>query len=562
MTNSITLFGSNNPDAIALSRLYDPDIHEPSDESKYVPTPHSLVIDDVNEETLGVLFYVESIHPVTHKSTLKPVRIMIDADQDGEADTTKILSYGNDRFMVYFDDRVEPTRLNIDAKLAIYGSANVEYRLTRKNMEGEDEIISVYLNSDEQISGNRIPLRPTPGNPAVKYLTDCHTLNTINDGEIIVLEVFDSVGVITAKVYLVAKRATILNDLNSSSSPIVDFYITSNQMANGGHYIYTTQDPESINLTGNVVFADGRFIQVAVNNDDCRVYGLEDLIPSFPGHKQPFLCKYFISRKQPAEGAIDNGKTRFVMAESFITIVSNQSAHEVKLSVIPVWNGAHNRYDLKFFAYTVLRDSVTDVTPHVTMIKEFVGDKFGETQEIEFEIDLQNLFGSEVSVMHTQKTWIKVSHYSFDGERYILADSENAYFVYGVEGSTIRRPVIHFDEVLEQYFIPTSVFENQEAFVDAFYTRANPLFDTSVTSEAYTPTHFTVRDIFSGNVLISDPIPVEEYSQAWNILDINNPSKLMNRNVIVEFLEKIEDSYRIIYGVPVDVYKSSTGYNT
>ena len=62
-------------------------------------------------------------------------------------------------------------------------------------------------------------------------------------------------------------------------------------------------------------------------------------------------------------------------------------------------------------------------------------------------------------------------------------------------------------------------------------------------------------------MLIATPIPVEEYPQLWNIVRKGNPDQLVGGVVLVEFLKLIGDEYRIIYGVPVGVYESRSGYN-
>jgi hypothetical protein len=64
----------------------------------------------------------------------------------------------------------------------------------------------------------------------------------------------------------------------------------------------------------------------------------------------------------------------------------------------------------------------------------------------------------------------------------------------------------------------------------------------------------------TAHTLISAPIPLENYNQAWNAITTNDLT-LVNQTVIVEFVREIGNTYQIIYGVPVDVYRSETGYN-
>ena len=166
---------------------------------------------------------------------------------------------------------------------------------------------------------------------------------------------------------------------------------------------------------------------------------------------------------------------------------------------------------------------------------------------------------------YRQNVFITLRPYS-EFVRYVISDNENLEPTYGADSSIMRRPIIYYDSEIEQYFIPSSRFENKEAFLEAFYFNANPPFDVRETLSAPVPTHFTIRAIDSLNTMIATPIEIDSYTKAWNIIDQYYPSALVNGNVIVEFLYRISDTdYSILYGVPVDVYpvtNTTEAYNT
>ena len=136
-------------------------------------------------------------------------------------------------------------------------------------------------------------------------------------------------------------------------------------------------------------------------------------------------------------------------------------------------------------------------------------------------------------------------------ERYTLRDNNNTSIIYGSDGSLSRRPIIRYDILRDQYFIPTSVFRNKDAFLESFYRKARPFFDTRTETEAPEPTHFTIRDTTTGQQLIANPISVNEYGTAWST--ISTAPNLNGSTVLVEFLQYIDNTYIILYGVPVDV---------
>ena len=260
------------PDSLYLYQLYDPDVDGPwvEDNGRVIPHPGSLVIDQAN----GNLYYVVSVDN-RGKSTLAPCRLVVN---DDETVTVKILSYGNDKFYLYYDDRVKPTKLNIDGKLIVFGSSLVEYRLVRSTSNSAEhndkEVISRYVDSNDQIRGERIPLTDISNMSGAKQLTNCHTLVELQEGDVIEAEIFDNLGILSVTVELWVKRATILNDLSDSTSVIVNFDATSNQMMGTDFYIYQRQDPKHLDITPRLEYIDGTVEDVVVNNKDCFLYGL------------------------------------------------------------------------------------------------------------------------------------------------------------------------------------------------------------------------------------------------------------------------------------------------
>lgn len=544
-----TLFKDERPDVHLLKDIYDPD--DPNSGS-IIPLEGSLVhMGD------GIYYYVAHVHSVTHKTTLNPQKI-VDVDDDT---ITSIVDYDNSRFHVFYDDRVEPTKLNIDSLLTLFGINNTEYVLKRVNPESmEEEIVSVYYNANGEFVGNRIPMALNQ-ETQTKYCTNCHTLLSLTDNEKIVMEVYDHAGTLSAQVVLWTKRATILNDL-AEPKIITDFQLRSVQEKDGYIQLFEKQDISALMLTPTLKYNNGEEEIVPVDDQVCFLYGVEDLIASYPGLKQTVMCKYFLRPSQQASNAVDHVKGRFVVVEKDIIVKGNEMLFSVKLSIIPIWNFAESKYVLYFYLYSTTRQHAMDVTEHVEILSVFNGQDFDREQELQYSIKLHEIFDFDGTNTHVQKTWLRLKPWNLGVERYIIKDTAEDEYAYGVESSTYRRPVIHYDETLGQYFIPTSIFENVEAFLEVTYIHAHPLFDNNVELNAPEPTHFTVRNPLTQNTVTPAPIPINEYSQAWSSMASGLPEQHVDNVMLIEFLVQVEDEYHIIWGSPVDVHRSATGYNT
>ena len=550
----IYLLKDRRPDSCFVDQIYDPDRDGfPHDDMAVViPNEGALAIDRNDGFAAYVVTYV---HPVTFKSTLEPIRIL-----QGEDDVIEILSYGNDKFMLYYDDRTRPTKLIVDAKLRLFGSGLAEYRLVRTSAAGEEEIISLYMQSNENYSGDRIPLTTVLPGTAVKQATNCHTLHQIETGEVVKMEVYDHLGLLSVVVHLFVKKATILNDLASSTDIITGFEATANQMDGDDFYIYQKQDLSQLVISPELIYSDGTSEQLTIDNISCFLYGMDDFMPSFPGQRQKLLIKKYLGRNQVSELSEFDGRSRYVTLEKWVTVKANKSFDGIKISIIPMWNSTDNAYVLKLIAYSDRRDKIFNVTPYAT-IRGFDGAEYYNQQEVTIDIDLKNVFGSEASMIYQQKGFITLRPFG-EFQRYIIQEDLEEPYVYGVESSTIRRPVVHYDSTLQQYFIPTSLFANKEAFLEAFYEMARPPYDPDTELKAPTPTHFTIRNVDTLATVIATPLTIDQYSLAWNIVTQGLPNQYVGGQLIVEFLIQTVNDYQMLYGVPVDVHPSQTGYNT
>lgn len=553
------LFKDKRVSSCFLDQVYDPDLDGPYPEDdasfpRVIPKEGATVV----ERDTGILYYCVSVDNITYKSTLKRTKIVAETDDDGNI--IRIISYGNDKYMLFYVTDTKPTKLIIDSKLILYGNQLVEYQLIKTNKRGEKEIISIYLDSDEVVKGTRIPMMSVGALIGAKQCTNCHTYATIEDGDTVELQCFDNVGILSAVVTLFTKNGTRLNDLLSDSDIIVNLDAVSLQMQGSDFYIYQRQDPSHLGIIPRLEYNDGTVSEIAIDNKSCFLYGLDDFTPSFPGQQQKIIIKKFLGPKEFSKNSINtlNGQ-RYLTCTKTITVLASKSLDGVKVSVMPIWNPHTDSYVFKYVAYSDRRDKVVDVTGHVTSNTPVDAALFYQTQQLQLYMDLSEVFSTSSPVPYQQNVWLVLRPYK-EYVRYILSDTADMDQVFGTESPYLRRPTIQYDATEEQYFIPTSRFATKEKFLEAFYTNAHPPYNTVSETLAPTPTHFTIRALDNLTTLITTPIPIERYNQLWNINRRGDPDMLVGTNVIVEFLVENGDSYLILYGVPVDVHTGT--YNT
>ncbi len=559
--NTIVLTKDRRPDSLFLDQLYDPDKDgayvDSDDFPRLVPKEGALVVDR-SDEGRGNLYYVESVDPETFKSTIRPVSIVSSYGEDTQE--YKIISYGNDRFTLFVNKDHKPTQLTVSSNFVVFGSDLVRYQLYRYTKANEREIISVYLDSDENYQGNYIPLLPIMKDSPIKKCTNCHTWLELTDGETVLMDCYDATGVLRMTIRLFVMNETAINDLLAESDMVIGMDAVALQMlSDGTFFLYQRQDASHLGVTPKLKYYDGRYEEIAIDNESCFLYGLEGFVPTFTGQKQKIIIKKYLGPKQYAHSSISetSGGQRFVTCEKWITVIENEALDALKVSLIPVWNANQAAYFIKYIAYSDRRDKIIDVTNAVHVEQDIDTTDWGSAQRLHFTIDLDFIFGTSSSIPHQQVSYIKLQHYN-NYERYLISDRGDMSVVYGSENPSMRRPVIFYDPHLAQYYIPTSRFRNKAAVLDSFYYAAEPPLNSINETEPPKPTHFTIRAIDSLNTLITTPIPMNVFNNAWTINRQGPSNMLVGANVIVEFLQSVGDGFNVLYGVPVDVYETRT----
>lgn len=543
--------------------IYDPD-NPPADASspnRIVPVVESIVIDN------NVLYSVESVDPNTYKSTLVPVILSDESDGYGLA---SIISYGNDIFRAYYDIRTKPYRLTVDRRLVIYGGAPSFYQLVRYPDTNNELVMSQYYSTTGVYTSNQIPMLPIDGETNTWWCQPCQIASIPADNEELSLRVYNETGARIAEVKLFAKQSDIVNDTLLYQPKIVDIKVSATQMlSDGSCYLYEKQSPDSLEITGTLVYSDGNTRDITVDQVQTFVYGKDDLLASYAGLQQKLLIKYFLSSNETTNVSANNAAVvvsdSSISREFIVKTVSNKLAAPIKISVIPEWNASLGVYNLRYFLYSSDHSGTVDVTSYVSITGgTFSGSDFVKYQTFVFSLNLNSVDSSKwaTSTTYAQNCFIKLQPPTAL-ERYVIADSASSPYIYGLDNSTSRRPILAYDSTKRQYFIPSSVFMTEESVLQSFYVNANPPYDTDIESSAAIPTDFLIRDAFSGAMLTTQTMSLSNYTEAFNLIGGDN-GDFVSVTVIVEFIQKLSSGVsNILYGVPVDVttgtYIGTTG---
>lgn len=555
------LFSSDKITLYLLSDIYDSSTNP---NGTIIPRPGSLVIDIVNG---GHLKRVISVDATTHNSTLGPVytALLTPAPEDLEdtdSNIVSIIDYGNSRFYLFYDKAENPTKLNIDKKVIILGDDAAFYEINRYDAALQKYVpVSLYYDTDGNYNGTKVPLVTiNAGINNAKVPTNCHTSFNIEDEDIYFMFIYDYAGTQCGSIKLFGRRALINNALDDNLL-IEDMLVEATQQDNDGFYLFPDQDPASLVISPRLVYNNGTSKTIAIDNNICHLYGLEGFTAAYPGQTVDLLVKYFLAATQQCVSSALNvsGDSRFLVKQVKLTVKDpGTNEYSIKVLTVPVYISSVSRWTLMFFLYVIGDNTVRNITPFVNISPAFDGRLMGIDQTLQLTLKIRDIFPDAASdYIYQQPVIIKLAPFDYY-ERYIIRDTVgDTYGVYGVDSPILARPVIYYDSTIEKYFVPTSKFPNKDNFVEAFYYKIRPLYNSNWLSEPVNPTHFTIRNATNGMLLLSAPIDIDSYGTSFSLINVNNPNQLLNTNCIVEFLRYEQNQYTVLFGAPVDVHSGT-----
>lgn len=523
------------------SDIYDPDITVPpgSTDNRVIPEVGSGVWVNGNE-----LWKVDSVDPVTGKSKLVP------ADSPGnDASTDGLTSHRNTILRLMVNNQITPIPARVDMSVNIWDSNVATYCLYRYPDDlSKRVVISSYTAGSNVAATGYPPVVALSGQTRRYVCSACQITQALTDNETIGLALFDVNGNELYYTVLYAKQSTVVTDPTSAAKQIVSLTVGGAQsLPDGTLYMLEGQSITSLDVYGILTYADGSTKRILVDQSQTFRYGDTDFIPAFTGMKQVMQLRYNLGPSEVLSSAPTQTNISTVF---YVKVLTGQFSLPAKISVYPYFDPNSNGYILKYFLYTT-KGTVYDITNNVTIVgTPFQPFNYVNTQTLVLSVDLSTIGDPDytVSTPKLQTVTIKLNPVS-SYVRWTISDTPGSLNIYGGDGPNQRRAVLYYDVTQGLYFIPKTIFQNQQSFLLSFYQSASPLYDSRVITSPVTPTNFSVRDPYTNTVLSNQS--VSSYTTGFSLSQTKN---YIGGTVLVEFSVQSPSGTSIVYGVPVDVY--------
>ena len=540
------------PSIYNRNQIYDFTWDDPSyndNQGSYIVPAVGSIVRDTDETPLWVI----AIDPVTYLPSYTAIPLSTENDN-----VVSLLNYGNTVLRLYIDYRALPYPITVDSKCIFIGKSPRFYTLTRYPRTPQESIISQYFDSTGALVSQMVPLIALDSNNNSWYLPRCHTSITLEDNEEVEVKIFSEDGVEVYSALLHTKQSAVINENVIYSPTIVGMTVSGNQqLSNGTFYLYEKQNFDSLGLTVTLIYDDGTTSVIPIDGAKCVLYGESDFISSFAGLLQNLTVKYYRSRDEAIVPGLADATGSMISTTIPITVIPNTLGVTNKIIPIPMYNATTARYVMRYWMYFTDGRGHVDVSGYVTIQSGSLftdSSHFGIIQTYVAQVDMQLVdpVHYPTSTIYRQNIVIQFNPPN-SLVKWTIRDANTSPYILGQDTVQSRRPSIRYDSTRQQYFIPSIIFANSQAFINSFYTQASPPYDPSVSLIPQVPTHFVVRDILTRTMLTITPIAITSYAQAFSILG-DTSGNYVNTSLMVEFINRISSSVsNTLFAVPVDV---------
>ena len=552
--NPVALLKPLMPSIYLRAQIYDPTWTNPNaavySEAQIVPAVGSLVRD-----TDGTPLWVDATDPVTFVPTYSTATV-----NPSDGDVTSLLDYGNSLLQLYVDQRNPSGVATPDAKCIFLGKSPRFYNLTRYAGTPQATIISQYFDQTGTLQSQQVPLVALDSTNSSWYLPRCNINATLLAGEEIQVTVFDETGTSVYSAKLFVKQSSVINEDVMYSPEIMAMTVSgTQQLANGNFFLYEKQNLGSLGLSVRLQYSDGTTSpNIPVDGTTCVMYGQNDFISSFAGLLQYITIKYFRTSSQNINPLIADPTGEMISVRVPIQVVPGGITTTNKIVPEIQYNSSTSSYVVRYWMYSASGVTKIDVSGYVSISSGTLvtnSSYFGVPQQYAISVDMSQVIPSVYTVPTTYTQLIDITFYPPTSlVRYSFSDATTSPFVYGLDNSTSRRPILNFDSTRGQYFVPSNIFGSAAAFTNSFYSMLNAPYDPTVAQIPQQPTHFVVRNLVSGVLLVAAPIPITSYNVAFNILE-TTPGSYGTSTVVFEFLNVVSGAQtNTLIGGPVDCY--------
>lgn len=461
-------------------------------------------VGDVVDDIAGGIIRFKTVVAVD-ESTLIPTFETLTLADDNNEDDNQFRGVGpgyqSETWRIFYDDRVVPHTLMVDANLHAYGEDATYMKIFKgRDTTSTGRVISQYRTNNTDSFSENVPLvkigNRFDDSPAIKRPMVCHTTERLHVGDVVTAVTYTASGKAFSENVLIVANATNVRALDEATAYVSGIELISPFISPSDDRLLEFPSNiarEGLFTMGRVNYSDGTSRMLAIDGGRMSIIGLGNYISTLAGETNSFALDYQLADNELAWNA-EMGEGRGITEIYRYRTLEVDGSYSVSLVCVPVWKGDTQGWDLQYYLYNIDRDIYLDVTDKVEVgatSDMFNGRSYGRIQHINVALELSKLDLGLNAYRHVQNFEIGLSGSPllYDSP-YIIQYHNNQNPGYGRD----VKVKLDIGTPLEAHFKFNEFLQigTVEEFLERTVYQTKPVFNERIESKAPTPTHFTV----------------------------------------------------------------------
>lgn len=412
---------------------------------------------------------------------------------------------------IYYNKAVSPSTLSIDDRYLVPGSESVSYRLFKgTNVTDSGKVISVEINGNGDIIGETIDLEVIDvNNPNIKRPKVCHTLETLQNGEVVTLVAYNSIGGATGTHSFILTDSSAIRSLGVSTRTITGIVLESDLLSPDDASLLLV--PANIPLTGSdfkarLLYNDGSSDIINIDGVKCKLHHLANVNLAMAGVKSNILLAYYPDANEPVINA-NSPLLKSISTAYQIQTITNNLDYSFKIYVSPTFNSNTGLYENRYWLTNLEYDILISVPPELLSVETVNGDPVdfapdGPIQQVRISLLVSNVFPvGFTGYTFVQTLTIQYGQPSHLANPWLLDYTGTQVDVFG------HQTHFGYSNVGTYPLELRTDMSARSEWIYKLYRSLNPVYDPVAVTTAPDPTHFRLQ--YQGHT--SGDIPVGEW---------------------------------------------------
>ena len=429
----------------------------------------------------------------------------------------------------YYDTNTTPTSIVIDGTYTVTG--DISYAIAYNGVNDYTNSMSETYHSDGTLDTDRIPVRRVASDSheshSVYNIDRFHTTDTLTNGSLITLVVFDIYGNLVSKRIFTLSDVSPLNDALACSRAIRSVALVTPFMTDGDLIRRPiTIGVNDLNIVVEVTYTDGESELLGVDHDRVTIAGMDVVSLNNTALNHDIMLIYR-TMGDPVNGPLESNGIITVGYHLRNYIPSLSYNHQ--LQIYPEYINQTEGYRMVGYLHLADRSIILDVTPYLDYVTPLDGLLLDDVQHIEATLDLKYVHIVPDQHTVTTEVWVTIRNYGGTNDP-------------GWSMSGVTEYIVPYSKSTAVGVTTIQITNDSDEWWNRVYPSTNPMLISGIEMEPPRATHLRILDTLNGDVIVHR----SDITQPLTFHELQ-----LNDVVHVEFIQQLGNDVLVLSHLPI-----------